>query len=116
MGKISKEDYRSLELKIHNEIKKIFLQFMEDLENKTVESSETVTTQGLRNPRNTRKLVPPEQIPALVEPRGRRKSKKAIDMKKLLHSSSYAGTSRPEDILESDMAKIFRKKHQRGSK
>jgi hypothetical protein len=116
MRKISQEDYRSLELKIHTEIKKIFLPFMEDLENKTVEPGETVTLQGQRKPRNTRKLVPLEQIPVLVEPKRRRKSKKTIEMKKLLYSPSHPGTNRVADILESDMAKIFQKKNQRESK
>lgn len=116
MLKISKEDYHSLELKIQTEIKKIFSQFMEDLENKTVGPDQTVTTQEQRKPGHPCRLVPVETTPAPAGPKWYRESKKSIDVNKILHSSSHASTNHPGNILESDMDKIFRKKHRRGSK
>ena len=44
MPKISREDYESLELKIQAEIKKVFSQFVEELENKTAGPDETITS------------------------------------------------------------------------
>lgn len=93
MAKISKEDCHSLELKIQTEIKKVFSQFIEDLENNTVEPENTIT--------------PPE-------PRKPGRPKRSITINKTSRSS-HAGTNHPGSILESDMAKIFRKKHRRGS-
>ena len=49
MPNISDEDYRTLEVKIHTEIQKIFSQFMKDFETKTVRPDKTVTTEKIGN-------------------------------------------------------------------
>ncbi len=115
MLKISREDFRSLELKIQTEIKTIFLQFMEDLEKKTVKPDETVPAQEQWKPGHPRKLIPVEKTPAPAESKMHRMPKKLIDTNKILHGTSHTGTNPPENIIESDMTKIFRKKHRRGS-
>ena len=94
MPKISREDYLSLELKIQTEIKKVFSQFIDDLEN---------TPAG------------PDGTLAMQEKSGPGHAKRSIAIDRILNSPSHAGTNRPRNSLESDMAKIFRKKHRRGS-
>ena len=115
MLKISKEDCRSLELKIQKEIKKIFSEFMKDLENKTVEPDEPVPAQEQREPGPPRKLISIGETPTPAEPKKYRKSKTSTGINKILHSASPARTNDPGKILESDMEKIFRKKQRRGS-
>jgi hypothetical protein len=110
MLKISEKDYHSLELKIQTEIKKIFSEFLEDLENKTVEPDETATTQEQTKPGHPSKLVPAETTPAPAEPKKDRKSKRSSGINKILYSASHADTHQKGNILESDMAKILRKK------
>jgi len=115
MLKISKEDYRSLELKIQAEIKKIFSQFLNDLQNKTVERDEIIPVQGQRKPDRPPGLVLGEITPAAIKPKSPRVSKKSIEVNRILYRTSPEGTKPRQNILEDDMAKIFRKKHRRGS-
>jgi len=115
MLKISREDYRSLELKIQVEIKKIFSQFLKDLENKTIEPDETVLVQEQQKPGCPPGSVPGETTPIAAKPKRPRMSKKSIEVNRILHRTSHEGTKPRGNILEDDMAKIFRKKHRRGS-
>jgi hypothetical protein len=112
MPRISREDYQSLESKIHTEIQKIFSQFMEALENKNRESDETVHTQDQQIPGHPGKSVSkPNPVP--VNPRKRSRSKNLTELNKILHGSSSPGKNRPGNILESDMEKILRKKYRK---
>jgi hypothetical protein len=115
MLKISTEDYRSLESKIQSEIKKIFSQFLKDLENKTIESDTKVSPQQQRKHDRPPASVPVETIPAAGKPKKPRMSKKSIEVNRILHRTSQENTKPRGNILESDMDKIFRKKHRRGS-
>ncbi|MFA4861892.1 hypothetical protein [Methanoregula sp.] len=113
MPTITDEDYRSLELKIHTEVNRIFSQFMEDLESKTRENEESVPTKNQWKPGPSCKSVPGETTPAPARPRKLRGPRKSIDISTLLNSPSSVRKNLPGEILESDMNKIFRKKHQR---
>jgi len=115
MRKISREDYRTLELKLHSEIQTIFSEFMEDQKNMTVLPDATVTAQDQRKPGYPRKSEPEKTTPDPAGPRKPRKSRRSLDVNKILHNTPGAGTANPKIILESDMDKIFRKKHRRGS-
>jgi hypothetical protein len=115
MPRISREDYETLELKIHTEIQKIFSQFMEDLENKTSGSGEKVPSHGTRNPGYPLGSEPAVSDPATSEPKKRSKSKKLTEMNQILHGTTHAGANQSRKILESDMEKIFRKKPRKGS-
>ncbi|MFA5269372.1 MAG: hypothetical protein WC379_15500 [Methanoregula sp.] len=115
MLKITKEDFHSLELKIQTEIKEIFSQFLEDLENKTVEPGETPPVQEQRKPDRPPKSVPGKTTPPVTRPKKPRMSKKSIEVNRILHRTSQESTKPRGNILESDMDKIFRKKHRRGS-
>lgn len=113
MLKISDEDYRALESKIQAEIKKVFLQFQEDRENKTARPDEPEPVQAKRIPGRQGKTLPAETTTA--EPKKRRKPKKTIDINRILQSTSPADIKTTKKILEDDMDKIFRKKPRRKS-
>ena len=112
MPKISREDYDSLELKIQAEIKKVFSQFVEEQENKTPGPDETI---ALHEPGSQYKSIPTRMTPVPAAPKQRRGPKKSIRINKMLDSIAHAGAKDPGNILESDMNKIFRKKHRRGA-
>ncbi len=114
MPRISEDDFRSLELKVQAEIKKIFSHFRENLEHKTGGDSETVPRQQVRNPDLPSRSLPGEITPATAGPKKQRRAKKSLDINQILHRSAAVPKS-PGTILEDDMAKIFRKKHKRGS-
>lgn len=116
MPRISRDDYRALELKVQTEIQKVFSQFMDDLENKAVEEDKKGTLPGQRTPVRQQKSVPEGTVALPVKPRKPRVSKRTIEVGKILNCAARPGTDSPRKTLEEDMDKIFRKKHRRGSR
>lgn len=114
MPRISEDDFRSLELKVQAEIKKIFSQFRENIESKTAGHTETVPQKEVRIPDLPSKSLRGATTTASSGPKKPRRAKKSLDINQLLHRS-HASPKSPGNILEDDMAKIFRKKHKRGS-
>jgi len=115
MIRISRQDYNSLEAKIQAAIKQVFSEFLEDLEHKTAGTGETGAA---REPQESElPLSTPfgEGPPAAAGTKRARPSKSAIEVSRILYGSSHTGIQSPGKILEEDMAKIFRKKHRRGS-
>ena len=113
MVKISDEDYRELELKIYAEVNKILSQFIIDLENKSMGHGETVSTKRQWKAGPPGKSVPGETTQATAKPKNLRGPRKSIDISTILNSPSPVRKNQPAEILESDMNKIFRKKHKR---
>ncbi|MFA4877061.1 MAG: hypothetical protein WC586_06575 [Methanoregula sp.] len=109
MLKISEEDYRSLELKLEADVRKLFRQFLEDLKQKNSEP-ETIPVEEQQKPLQPCPGLPVDTTPASVQPKRPRMSKKAIEVSRMLHSSNRPGTNPQKKILEEDMNKIFRKK------
>ncbi len=115
MLRISRQDYDSLEVKIQAAIKQVFSEFREDLEQKTAGPGETGTVQERQESEFPRSTLSGERPPAAAGTKRARPSKRAIEVNRILYGSSHTGIQSPGKILEEDMAKIFRKKHRRGS-
>ena len=106
---ISDEDYDTLELKIHTEIQKIFVQFISDLEKRKTGPGKTATAQEQRRSGNRSPPVPGKTTPDPAERKRHREYRRSIDIKKKLYGISPDRSHSPGNILESDMAKILRK-------
>lgn len=114
MLKISEEDYRSLEMKIQAEVKKIFTQFLKDLERKNTEPDETLTAYEPQNSDHLSEPDPVKSVPARTEWK-RHTSKKSKEINRLLQGTTHSGPKSSTKILEDDMNKIFRKKYRKGT-
>jgi hypothetical protein len=114
MARISREDYQALEAKIQREIKKIFLEFLKDLEKNTAGSDEAAPAPDQPGPGLLSGSVPGGVPPVPARANRARPSKKAIEVSRLLQGTS-ADKRSPKKSLEDDMAKIFRKKSRRRS-
>jgi len=115
MVKISEEEYHTLELRIQTEVKRIFAEFLEDLERKNADSMDTVPGRESQQSETQAEPEPGPSVSAVTVPRKRRASKKVTEMRKLLGSPAPAGSKSTGRILEEDMEKIFRRKARRGA-
>jgi hypothetical protein len=110
MPKLSRDDCHSLELRIQTGIKKIISEFMEELETRTTGHEEPAPA---REPGRPPASAHGGTTPAPAKPERLRKAKKTGINKLFDHVSGTPPTRRGAS-LESDMKKIFRKKHRRG--
>jgi hypothetical protein len=114
MVRISREEYQCLEAKIQREIKKIFQEFLNDLEKNAAGSDEAAPAPDQPGPGLLSRPDPGGVPPVPARPNRARPSKKAIEVSRLLQGTSPEKQS-PKNSLEDDMAKIFRKKSRRRS-
>lgn len=84
MVKISEEEYRTLELRIQAEVKRIFAEFLEDLEQKNADSGETVPGRESQQSGTLPEPEPAPSVSAVDVPRKRCATKKVTEMRKLL--------------------------------
>jgi len=117
MPNISEEEYGALERKIQAEIRKIFKEFAREYEKKpavpdlTVDKGQSPKPKHRAPPQVRRQRAAEAAAGIRRDPRPRKK----FDTNRLLYGNPPAPKISPEHLIEHDMDKIFRKKHQRGS-
>ena len=117
MPNISEEEYGALERKIQAEIRKIFAEFVRDHEKRSAIPALAGVPEQSQKPKHR---APPQghqkraaKAAAVIQRNPR--AQKKFDTNRLLHGNPPAPKIYPEHLIEHDMNKIFRKKHQRGA-
>jgi len=105
MLRISDEDYRTLELRIQKEVKKVLLQFLDDLEHRTIGPGEP----AIPYERESLLQSEPDMSPrSAVRKRPRGRSKKSVETMMRLQGLPPATPQAPRSLLDEDMEKILK--------
>lgn len=91
MVTVSEEEYRALEAKIHTEVRKIFSDFLRDLEQQRKNDAAGIRTKSIPKPGQA--TVPVQTLPPTIDPRrGKyRAARKSLEVRRFLEGAKRTG-------------------------